>query len=319
MWAYREYVDRFPNEGGVLGASSPATLRQFLPESEQYMRSFTWDLHDNSMNFASEKEGITYRFIEDWLGVNYKTMSFDDYVFASGLLHAEGLAEYINNYHRRMYSSSSAIFWMYNDSWPVTHGWTIVDYYLRKKLAYHPVRRAFEQLSVVVANENNKINIYGINEKQEKWKGRLQYGLFNTNGGIPLSEERNVTLPPNASTLIASFDKSIFEKAGFNKHGAFAVLNKENVNVSQHRLFLSRFKDLSYQKPEVNIDLEGDLAIISSPVYVWGVCLDIDGESNISDNCFDLLPGVPYTIKITDKSKIQVKMTGNDLMLNLLK
>ena len=318
MWAYREYVDRFPNEGGVLGASSPATLRQFLPESEQYMRSFTWDLHDNSMNFASEKEGITYRFIEDWLGVNYKTMSFDDYVFASGLLHAEGLAEYINNYHRRMFSSSSAIFWMYNDSWPVTHGWTIVDYYLRKKLAYHPVRRAFKQLSVVVVNENSKINIYGINEKQEKWKGRLQYGLFNTNGEIPLSEERNVTLPPNASTLIASFDKSIFEKAGFNKHGAFAVLNKENVNVSQHRLFLSRFKDLSYQKPEVNIDLEGDLAIISSPVYVWGVCLDMDGESNISDNCFDLLPGIPYTMKITDKNKIPVKMTGNDLMLNLL-
>jgi len=317
MWAYREYVDRFPNEGGVLGASSPATLRQFLPENEQYMRSFSWDQHDNSKNFEIEEEGVTYRFIEDWLGVNYKEMSMDDYLFASSLLHAEGLTEYINNFHRRMYSSSSAIFWMYNDSWPVTHGWTIVDYYLRKKLAYHPVRRAFEQISVVVTDENNKINIYGINEKQEKWKGNLQYGLFNTNGKTPLNEAKNITLPPNASSLIASFDKSIFENAGFNDHGAFVLLYRKSVNVSQHRLFLSRFKNLSYQKPEINIDLEGDQAVISSPVYVWGLCLDIDGESNIGDNCFDLLPGVPYTIKITNEDRVTVKMTGNDLMINL--
>ena len=39
-----------------------------------------------------------------------------------------------------MFSSSSAIFWMYNDSWPVTHGWTIVDYYLRRKLAWAGLR-----------------------------------------------------------------------------------------------------------------------------------------------------------------------------------
>jgi len=317
MWAYREYVDRFPNEGGVLGASSPATLRQFMPENEQFIRSFTWDLHDNLMNFNTDKEGVTYRFIEDWLGVNYKTMSFDNYVFASGLIQSEGLAEYINNFHRRMFSSSSAIFWMYNDSWPVTHGWTIVDYYLRKKLAFHPVRRAFEQISVVVADENSKINIYGINEKPEKWKGKLQYGIFKTNGEIPFNKARNVTLPPNASTLIASFDKSTFEKAGLSNHGAFAVLNKKNVTVSQHRLFLSKFKDISLLKPEIKIDWEGNLAIISSPVYVWGLCLDIDGESNISDNCFDLLPGIPYTIKIINKDDISVKMTGNDLMINL--
>jgi len=150
IWAYRDYVDRFPNEGGVLGASSPATLRQFLPPEQQSIRSFSWDLHDNMMNFVTDKKGVTYKFIEDWLGKDYTDMGFDDYVFASALLQSEGLMEYINNFHRRMYSTSSAIFWMYNDSWPVTHGWTIVDYYLRKKLAYHPVRRAFEPVCVVV-------------------------------------------------------------------------------------------------------------------------------------------------------------------------
>ena len=314
MWAYRDYVDRFPNEGGVLGASSPATLRQFLPPDQQFIRSFSWDLHDNLMNFVNENKGVTYKFVEDWLGKDYTKMTFDDYVFASALLQSEGLMEYINNYHRRMYSSSSAIFWMYNDSWPVTHGWTIVDYYLRKKLAYHPVRRSFSQICVVVAEEGDKINIYGINEKQQPWKGKLQYGLFETGGKFPVNEFKNVTLLPNSSTIIASFEKNAFEKAGIKNHGAFAILKDKETIISQHRLFLARFKDLVLLKPQVSIKQNGDKVIITSPVYVWGLCLDIDGESDISDNCFDLLPGIPYVVNLKKGEKVEVKMTGNDLM-----
>jgi len=314
FWAYRNYVDRFPNEGGVLGASSPATLRQFLPPGEQFVRSFSWDLHDNLMNFVTDKKGVTYKFVEDWLGKDYTKMSFNDYVFASALLQSEGLTEYINNYHRRMYSSSSAIFWMYNDSWPVTHGWTIVDYYLRKKLAYHPVRRAFEQICVVVAEEGNKINIYGINDKQQPWKGTLQYGLFETGGNLPVNMSKNVALPPNASTIIASFEKDVFEKAGIKNHGAFAVLKDKEIIISQYRLFLARFKDLVLLKPQISIKQNGDNIILTSPVYVWGVCLDIDGESDIKDNCFDLLPGIPYSLNTGKGGKAEVKMTGNDMM-----
>jgi beta-mannosidase len=314
LWAYREYVDRFPNEGGVLGASSPATLRQFLPAGEQHVRSFSWDLHDNSKNFETNKTGVTYKFIEDWLGKDYKDMSFDDYGFASALLQAEGLMEYINNYHRRMYSSSSAIFWMYNDSWPVTHGWTIVDYYLRKKLAYHPVRRAFQQVCVVVAEDGDKINIYGINEKQQPWKGKLQYGLFKTDGARSFNESKNVVLPPNASTIIASFKRDEFLKAGINKHGAFAILMENTKVISQHRLFMAKFKELDLLKPQVSITRSEGRVTISSPVYVWGLTLDIDGESDIPDNCFDLLPGIPYVINLPDHEKVEVKTTGNDLL-----
>lgn len=314
IWAYRNYVDRFPNEGGVLGASSPATLRQFLPPDEQYIRSFSWDLHDNMMNFVNDKKGITYKFIEDWLGKDYTKMSFDDYVFASALLQSEGLTEYINNFHRRMYSTSSAIFWMYNDSWPVTHGWTIVDYYLRKKLAYHPVRRAFEQINIVVAEEDNKINIYGINERQETWKGKLQYGLFETNGKFPLRINKNITLPPNKSTIIASFEKGVFERAGVKNHGAFAILRDGERIISQHRLFLAKFKDLVLQKADISLIQRGTKFTISSPVYVWGVCLDINGESDIEDNCFDLIPGISYIIDAGSDKNVGIIMTGNDLI-----
>jgi beta-mannosidase len=266
------------------------------------------------MNFVTEKKGVTYKFIEDWLGKDYTNMSFDDYVFASALLQSEGLMEYINNFHRRMYSSSSAIFWMYNDSWPVTHGWTIVDYYLRKKLAYHPVRRAFAQICAVVAEEGDKINIYGINERMEPWKGKLQYGLFETSGKLPVNKSENIILPPNASKIIASFEKNTFIQAGIKNHGAFAILKDNERVISQHRLFLARFKDLVLLKPDISVNQSGNKVIITSPVYVWGLSLDINGESGIPDNCFDLIPGIPYVINVGNGEKVDIKMTGNDLM-----
>ena len=215
-----------------------------------------------------------------------------------------------------MYRSSIAIFWMCNDSWPVTHGWTIVDYYLRKKLAYHPVRRAFEQIGVVVAEEGDKINIYGINETHQLWKGKLQYGLFETSGEFPVKEFKNITIPQNTSTIIASFEKDIFIKAGIKNHGAFAVLKDQETIISQHRLFLERFKDLALSKPKISIKKNGNKVILTSPVYVWGVCLDINGESDVSDNCFDLIPGIPYIINTGKDKKFKIDMTGNDLMLN---
>ncbi len=69
FWAYRHYVDRFPNEGGILGASSPSTLRQFLPPSQQKTRSFAWEHHDNAVNFWNEEPGITYGMLEYWMGL----------------------------------------------------------------------------------------------------------------------------------------------------------------------------------------------------------------------------------------------------------
>jgi beta-mannosidase len=298
-WEYRSYVDRFPNEGGVLGASSAATLRQFLPESERYLRSPSWDHHDNPFacqDLQPGDPGHAYSTVELWTGRDPLTMDWEDYAFVSGLLQAEGLQEYISNYRRRMFSSASAIFWMYNDSWPATHGWTIVDYYLRKKLAYHPVRRAFQPVTVVVAEQDGEVTVYGVNDRPQAWSGELQYGLFALAGGLPLDERLPATLPANASTPLARFPRSLWETVGIREAGAFAVLLRDGEAVAQHRLFLARFRDLTFAAPKIKLWVEEGRLTLLADAFAWGVCLDVEGEAAVPDNCFDLLPGVPYTM-----------------------
>lgn len=323
FWHYRTYVDRFPNEGGILGATSPKTLRGFLPEEQQWVRSPVWERHDNAANFWTQHPGVTYQLVELWLGRKHTDMSFDEYVFASALLQAEGLQEYINNYHRRMFGSSSAIFWMYNDSWPTTHGWTIIDYFLRKKLSYHPVRRAFAPVNVVVAEEGDQLVVFGINDGSKAWKGELCYGLFNLDGGSIQDTRIKVEIPAYTSKPLASIPTQSLKKLGLSKAGAFGCLYEKTSFVAQHRLFLERFKSLDLRNPNIQIETKSDHQgnhwfELTSDVFVWGVCLDLDGELPLPDNCFDLLPGIPYILPCPESMKnceISIYSTGNALVL----
>ncbi len=244
-------------------------------------------------------------------------LELDDYAFSSALLQAEGLTEFITNYRRRMFSSSAAIFWMYNDSWPVSHGWSIVDYFLRKKLAYHPVRRAFQPVTVVVAEEGTEIVISGINDSSRNWEGTLRYGLFNVSGGLPADFRKNVQLPSNCSTRLAVHNRSEWEALGTRSHGAFALLeDRHGIVAAQHRLLLARFKDLVWNLPQVRISREGEKTVYTSEVFVWGATIDTLGEAEVPDNCFDLIPGIPYTIPWGGKeSPPGIQRTGNDILI----
>jgi beta-mannosidase len=297
----------------VLGASSPATLRQFLPPAERNIRSFSWDHHDNEVNFWNNGPGINYKMTEFWLGKKAEELGFDKYVLASALLQAEGLTEYISNYHRRMFSTSSAIFWMYDDSWPVTHGWTIVDYYLRKKLAYHPVRRAFQPVNTVVAIENDSVKFFGVNDGRSDWQGTIHYGIFRMKGGFQVDKSGFATIPSNSSVILAVIPYTQW-KEDRKVSGAFSILEQNSKIVAQSRLFTERFKNITFSNPVVKIIRSKDSVTLLSDVFVWGVCLDIDGEKNISDNCFDLLPGIPYTIPWAGKETPRVIFTGNELL-----
>lgn len=318
FWEYRALVDRFPNEGGVLGASSPATLRQFLPEKDRYLLSPSWDHHDNPLACTDSKQGDlghAYQTVELWTGRDPLAMEWEEYAFVSGLLQAEGLQEYIANYRRRMFSSASAVFWSYNDSWPVTHGWTIVDYYRRKKLSYHPVRRAFQPVMVVVAEEEDEVTVYGINDTPQEWTGEVRYGLFTLAGALPLDESLSVALAANASTPLGRFSRALWEEHGPRYSGAFAVLLKDGQPCAQHRLFLARFKDLAFVHPQIAMRVEDGRLTLIADAFAWGVCLDVDGETPFADNCFDLVPGIAYSLPWSaDLGEPKIIRLGNEVV-----
>ncbi len=305
---YRKMICRFPNEGGTLGPTSLPTMLACLPKGQQKVQSFAWQVHDNSVDSYGEPS-FPDVMISQWLGKDIRKMSIEEFTYWGGLLQGEGLREYCENFRRRMFDSSSAIFWMYNDCWPATRSWTIVDYYLRRTPAFSAVRRALQPLHVIVAEEGDEIVVFGVNENGREWTGTVRYGLFNLNGGMPIDKTLQIILPPNASTPVASFKKSQWKKPASS--AAFALLIKNDTIAAKNRLFLPFFKDLKWSRPNLKIKVGNGTAVFTSDTFVWGVCLDLDGEKSMPDNFFDVYPGIPHSIPWKFSQKPKVRFIGN--------
>ena len=46
--------------------------------------------------------------------------------------------------------------------------------------------------------------------------------------------------------------------------------------------------------------MQGGKAIFTSDTFAWRVCLDLDGETRLPDNFFDVLPGIPTVLDWPD-------------------
>ena len=171
----------------------------------------------------------------------------------------------------------------------------------------------FAPISVVAAIEGDKILIFGINDTEQPWTGYVRFGLFKLAGGLPIDQTASVTLPPNASTMIGELPL-LRERAGVRAEevGAFALLCKDGKTVAQNRLFLAKFKDLKWAESPIRIERRGEKVAFTCDAFAWGVCLDPDCDSPVSDDMFDLLPGIDYEIDWpSDKPLPEVRCTGH--------
>ena len=305
---YRAMASRFPNEGGILGPTALPTVLACLPPGREAATPLdfandkalllAWDKHDNGIAALGE---YIYpdEMLRRWLGRDITEFTVEEWVYWGGVVQGEGLTEYIRNFRRRMFDTASAIFWMYNDCWPAVRSWTVVDYYLRRTPAFHPVRRACKPLTVAIAVEDGKVKIFGVNEGPA-WAGDVRYGLFALAGGYPLDETRAVELPANASTLLAEFDAAEWAQLGETTHAAFALLSRDGHEVARDRLFMPYYKEMVWPHAEVRVRLEGGVAIFESDAFAWRVCLDLEGETRLPDNFFDVFPGVPTVLDWPD-------------------
>ncbi|MBE0695758.1 MAG: hypothetical protein IH586_02435, partial [Anaerolineaceae bacterium] len=221
---------------------------------------------------------------------------------------------YIANYRRRWPSTSSAIYWMFNDSWPTVNGWGTFDYYLKRKLSFHPVRRAFAPVSVFLADEEEKVAVYIVNDSANPLIFLLEAGSFIPTGSTHRDSPLEVSVAPYTSC-----QAQILPRDPQRIH--YAVLRDMQGQVlAQDRLLLRPFKDWPViPNPEIRVELvedeKGRCARYSSAAWVWGVVLDHTGEIDVQDDAFDLFPGVPYDVPLdVGETPRVVEFTGNQLL-----
>lgn len=293
---FRQMKCRFPNEGGILGPNSLPTVLQCLEGGPLQHGTFAWELHDNSLSAWDEIPAYSPdRMLQLWLGCTPRELTIPEYVYWAGVVHGLGLAEYIKNFRRRMFDSAAAVFWMFNDIWPCTRSWTIVDCEARRTPAFHPVRRAFAPVALCVVREDDLIRVFGVNDGPEI-SGSLRCGVLAVAGGIPLDFSRHVTLPKNQSTILAEFSAKEWDALGVATHLAFGVLSTAEGEIARDCLMLPLFQEMQWVESEIRVEISDGMAVFSSDRFVPRVCLDLEGALPLPDNFFDLYPGIPTAL-----------------------
>jgi beta-mannosidase len=290
---YDKVSSKFISEYGYVGPCRKSSIIRYHGERELNRNSRIWQLHNN----AFEKDTVAACIAKQY--TDPEKLDIDQYLLYAGL--CQGLMYgYSLEAIRSKENCWGSLFWMYDDCWGEV-GWTIIDYYLKRKISYYYVKRAFAPVKLILREKDGYVKVFGINDTSEAVSADVEYGSSAFDGSRKNSLNRTVVLKPYSRDVIFEFKNS---NNDFRENIIF-VKPSEISGILPAVLRQGCFRELILPKsrPEIfEMQKTGaDLTFkIKSDCYVHGVHFDLDDEIRLSDEYFDLLPGEIRKIKVFD-------------------
>ncbi len=287
----------FISEFGFLGACSKETTREYLGNSNIDTSSEAWQHHTNTFENKTVSAGICKHY------KNPEKLNIDEYLLYSGLV--QGLMyQYALESMRLRKNCHGALFWMFEDCWGEI-GWTIIDYYLRRKPAFYFIKRAFEPVRLIIRSRGDKLCVIAANDTAEDVKLKLKCGY------IPLYSDKielktfTIKAPALERTICCSFSKGKYDPC----EGLWIARCENNYNIKQAVFRATDFRNLKIQKSNLAYSVKpskgGCLVKISTDSWAHCVFFKLPEGAMPEDNYFDLLPGETRTIKIESDKHIE--------------
>ena len=297
---YEEKVGRFMSEYGFQGMPNLETFKSFANDEDLNLNSETVKNH--------QKHASGYQTINEYMARDYKVPTkFEDYIYVSQLLQAEGMKTAIEAHRRAKPNCMGTLFWQLNDCWPVT-SWSSVDYFGRWKAVQYQTKKSFENVLISVQEEDEMYKVYVINDDLKSYDGKLQFDLLNFKGEKLWKTEKNISLTENSSYSYFEIPKQ--DLKAFSSQGTFLSTEfKSNTKEIKTQYYFVKPKELQLTKPNIQIEKIDTLTIeVSSDVLAKNVFLSSTQATFFSDNYFDVLPNQKVKITLSKPvEKIEVK------------
>lgn len=289
---YKKKVGRFMSEYGFQGMPNVETFLSFASKSELNFNSDAVKNH--------QKHPTGYATIKEYMERDYKVpSSFEDCIYVSQLLQAEGMKTAIEAHRRAMPNCMGSLFWQLNDCWPVT-SWSAVDYYGRWKALQYQAKRSFENLLVSVTENETDYQIYVVNDDFKTYGGKFVIKLLDFKGKEIWNIIDSVETAEHSSELRFEIPKE--NVAVSEKNKTFLMISyktKEGKEVATQYYFVKP-KELTLLKPHLQYRKMNDVTIeITSDVLAKNVFLSSPEQPFFSDNYFDVLPNQKVIITIS--------------------
>ena len=288
---YDKVTSKFVSEYGYIGPCSLSTIETYHGGAPVDRNGRIWRIHNNTFEKETVPAGIAKHYKDPAL------MSLEEYLLYAGLCQGLMLSYSLEALRYKTFCAGG-LFWMYDDCWGEV-GWTIIDYYLKRKPAYHYVRRALAPVKLILRKDGGAISVVGINETSEEVSFSISYGYSRFDGSQKNAQETLLILPKRSRKEVLRFKQGI----GDPKQGFWFVRPEGTDQVLPAVLRTGVFKALQIPLPAVEIDnllVSGTTVefLIKSEVYAHAVHFGLPDTAVLSDEYFDLLPGEARTIVV---------------------
>ncbi|MBL7201844.1 MAG: beta-mannosidase [Anaerolineae bacterium] len=298
---YDKCTSLFVSEFGYVGACAKETVLTYVDGAPLDRRGPVWQHHNNTFEKDTVEAGIRKHYADP------EGLTLDEYLLYSGLCQGLMLSYALESMRYRS-ACHGGLFWMYNDCWGEV-GWTVIDYYLRRKPSWYAVRRAFAPLRLIARAEGEKVRVVLANDTQESLDLELEYGYVSLDGGFSdLGRCRCQALAVDRTELCA-FPRGTHDPT----QGLWIARIPQRPDIAPAILRSVDYRQLATLDPglthSVSVLGEGRCAVrVSSQKYAHAVRLLLPSGAVPSDNYFDLLPG--ETREVTIRSSEPLDPTG---------
>lgn len=149
---FNKKVPRYMSEFGFQAFPDWATIESFTQPGDREL--------DSKVMLTHQKHPRGNALIAEYLKRDYRQpKKFEDFVYISQLLQAEGMRTGLEAHRRNKPYCMGTLYWQLNDVWPVA-SWSSIDYYGRWKALHYYVRDVFRPVVALPIVEDDILKIY---------------------------------------------------------------------------------------------------------------------------------------------------------------
>lgn len=297
---YNKKIPRFMSEYGFQGMPSFRSFQKFIPADD--LTGTAENVLSNSSVKNHQKHPVGYETIRDYMQRDFIVPdNFENYIYVSQLLQAKGMQTAIEAHRRNMPYCMGTLFWQLNDCWPVT-SWSVIDYYGDRKASYYTVKEKYKNIMLSTIKENDSLKIYLVNDGNEKINGTVILKFAQTNGEVLSYSVAQLNSDPHTS--VVAYNESLKNSsADFDttKLFLYAYLLSGDSVLAEDFYYFTQIKNLKLEIPKTDIivsEKQGRIILMSDNLVKNIYLYTDEAELPLSDNYFDLFPGVQKIITI---------------------
>lgn len=308
---FRKMPSRFCSEFGMESLPSMKAVRSFTDAREP-------SIFDPVMMSHQKSKGGNQKMLFYLLAKFKNPVRFQDFIYLSQLVQSETIREATEEWKRNIGRCNGAIYWQYNDCWPVA-SWAGIDYLKQFKAVIYSSKTFNQPLSASLDLKKDRADIYIVNEYPREEKVKLQCVIEGFDGRIIWQEEKDAALSGIKAfkAWSISLDTVLKGEARTDKVLVIRILKEDKVLFSQNRLLVpDRKAQLQKGRIEKECRREGNKGILTlkADTYARYVYVTVPGfDTPLSDNYFDIRGNAAHTVSFDMPEGISEKEVLNKI------